>query len=83
MRFCDLCEKEVVNISDCCRLGNVADLEFDECNGCIKCLIVPECSHIFGIFSPPKELIIPWRQVVRIGPDIILVDICKDGKGKH
>ena len=41
MRFCELQQKEVINVTDCKCLGNVGDLEFDECNGCIRALIVP------------------------------------------
>lgn len=41
MRFCDLARKEVINVNDCKCLGNVRDLDFDECGGCIKALIVP------------------------------------------
>ncbi len=83
MRFGDLCEKTVINIEDCCRLGNVADMEFDECSGCICSIIVPECSHFMGLFAPAKEMVIPWNQVVKIGPDIILVRICREEKHKH
>lgn len=86
MRFCDLCEKEVINVCDCRVLGSVADMEFDECKGCICALIVPECRSFWGIFSPPKELVIPWNKVIKIGPDIVLVDIGRQercGKEKH
>ena len=31
MRFCDLTEKEVINVCDCKCLGNVHDLDIDEC----------------------------------------------------
>ena len=41
MRFCELERKEVINVTNCKCLGNVKDLEFDECDGCIKALIVP------------------------------------------
>ena len=58
IRYCELCEKQVINIADCCCLGNVVDLELDD------------------IFCPACEYIIPWKRVVRIGPDIILVDVC-------
>lgn len=84
MRFCELCEKEVINVSDCRCIGSVADLELDECNGCILALIVPESGHFFGLFGLGVEYIIPWNRIVRIGPDIILVDVClKDIRGKR
>ena len=35
MRFCDLQQKEVINVCDCKCLGCVCDLEFDEKDGFI------------------------------------------------
>ena len=66
MRFCDLTEKEVINVCDCKCLGNVHDLDIDECDGRIRALIVPG----------------PGKWFVRIGPDIILVDI-DEKEAKH
>ena len=39
MTFCELREKDVINIKDCKRLGCVSDLVFDPKNGCILALI--------------------------------------------
>ena len=74
MRFLDLCEKEVVNVSDCRGLGNVRDLEFDKECGDIKALIIPGPGKYFGCFCRDSEFCIPWAKVIRIGPDIILVE---------
>ena len=74
MRFCDLTEKEVINVCDCKCLGNVHDLDIDECDGTIRALI--------GCFCREFELFIPWCKIVRIGPDIILVDI-DEKEAKH
>ena len=40
MRVCDLHNKQVINTCDCKILGCVIDIDFDECSGCIKALIV-------------------------------------------
>ena len=83
MRFCELQQKEVINMCDCKCLGNVCDLEFDEKDGCIEEIIVPGPGKVFGCFCREFELCIPWCQIVKIGPDIILVDIDeKDVKHK-
>ena len=76
IRYCELCEKQVINIADCCCLGNVVDLELDECNGRICALVVAAPGKFFCIFCPACEYINPRKRVVRIGPDIILVDVC-------
>ena len=75
MRLCELQEKEVINACNCKCLGNVVDLEFDECTGCIQALVVPGPCKFFGIFGHEFELCIPWKCIVRIGPDIILIEI--------
>lgn len=75
MRFCEFQRKEVINVTDCKCLGNVRDLEFDECDGCIKTIIVPGPGKWAGCFCREFELFIPWCKIVKVGPDIILVDI--------
>jgi YlmC/YmxH family sporulation protein len=75
MRFSELKEKEVINCKDCCRLGFVADAEFDPCSGRITALIVPEQGKFFCCFGSVGEYYIDFCNVVRIGPDIVLVDI--------
>lgn len=75
MRFCNLQQKEVINACDCKCLGTVCDLEIDEKTGCIEKIIVPGPGKWLGCFCREFELCIPWCHVVKIGPDIILVDI--------
>ena len=70
MRFCDLARKEVINVNDCKCLGNVRDLDFDECDGWMGCM------------GREFEVFIPWCRIVKIGPDIILVDI-DEKEAKH
>lgn len=74
MRFSDLCEKEVISVGDCRCLGNVRDLEFDRECGDIKALIIPGPGKYFGCFCRDSEFCIPWAKVIRIGPDIVLVE---------
>lgn len=75
MRFCELQEKDVINVKDCKCFGRVRDLDLDECKGLICALIVPGPGKWFGCIGKEFELFIPWENVVKIGPDIILVDI--------
>lgn len=75
MRFCELQQKEVINVCDCKCLGNVCDLEINEKEGVVEKLIVPGPGKWLGCFGRDFELCIPWCDIVKIGPDIILVDI--------
>jgi YlmC/YmxH family sporulation protein len=77
MRFSELCEKEVISAGDCRCLGNVSDLDLDPDCGEIKALVVPGPGKYFGVICRESEYIIPWKKVIRIGPDIILTDFCE------
>ena len=53
-----------------------------ECDGCIKALIVPGPAKWMGCMGREFEVFIPWCRIVKIGPDIILVDI-DEKEAKH
>lgn len=75
VRFWDLTEKEVINCKDGKRLGYVADLEIEIQTGKICKLYVPGPGKFCGCFGKGPEIVIFWNQIVRIGKEIILVDI--------
>lgn len=74
-RIADLRQKEVINIVDGKRLGFVKDAEFSLDTGRIVSLILPGRWSIFRIFGRIEEMVIPWRDIKKVGEDIILVDI--------
>ena len=76
MSFEELSHKEVISVKDCRKLGHVVDLEFDECKGCIRKIIVAEKVGIMNFFCCGEEFCIPFCNIKQIGPDIILVDFC-------
>ena len=51
MLFSELKCKDVINLRDCRKLGNIADFEFDECTGCICKVIVPGGAKWKSIFG--------------------------------
>ncbi|PTX51951.1 YlmC/YmxH family sporulation protein [Melghirimyces profundicolus] len=73
IKISELQDKDVVNVSDGRKLGQIYDLEIDLRLGKIKALVVPGESRVFGLFTGGKEWVIPWNQIVRIGADVILV----------
>ncbi len=75
LRACDLRQKEVINICDASRLGYVCDVEIDFESGRIKAVILPEKGRFFSFFSKRKDRIIPWDKIVRIGEDLLLVQM--------
>ncbi len=76
MLFSELKCKEVINLKDCKRLGKVVDFEFDECNGCIHKLIIPAGNKWLNFMKCEQDIVICYKDIRQIGPDIILVDIC-------
>lgn len=75
MRICELREKEVVNVCDGERIGNICDVDFEERTGRICSLIIPGPCKVFGIIGRDSEYIIPYECVKRIGADVVLVEV--------
>lgn len=75
MRYHDLCEKEVINVNDCSYVGHVQDLDIDISCGKICEIIIPGPGKYLGCLCRDYEYCIPWVKVLKIGPDIILVDV--------
>lgn len=65
--------KDVVNISDGRRLGNVGDIDINLDTGKIESIVVGGSGKILGFFGKEEEVIIPWNNIVKIGADVILV----------
>jgi YlmC/YmxH family sporulation protein len=78
MRLCELREKQVINVADCKCIGFIEDIEFEPCKGKICAYIIPGPPKFCGIFGHDYEYVIPIEKVVRIGADIVLVDVCID-----
>lgn len=74
IRYNELRQKEVVNICDGRRLGCVCDAVLNKC-GQIEALVVPGQCGMFSFIRSGKETVIPWCRIVRLGDDVILVDI--------
>ncbi len=70
----DLHEKEIINLSDGCRLGNVCDVEIDTCSGCIVSIIVWGKSKCLGLLGKTEDIKICWQDIKVIGDDTILVE---------
>ncbi len=74
MRCTELHCKEVVCVSDGSRLGFVGDVEVEFPGGRVCALVVPGKPCCFGLLGHSEEYVIPWKNVCRVGDDIILVD---------
>ncbi|OAB33897.1 YlmC/YmxH family sporulation protein [Paenibacillus glacialis] len=73
MKISDFQTKDVINIVDGKRLGQISDLELDLRQGRIEAIVVPSYSRFMGLFGGRSDLIIPWQNIVKIGSDVVLV----------
>lgn len=75
MTFTELKQKDVVNIRDGRRLGRPIDLVLND-TACVEALVVPLPGGFLNLLKQEKEgCLVPWERVLRIGDDVILVDI--------
>lgn len=74
VRGSELRTREVINVSDGRKLGNVIDVDIDLEAGRIRALIVPGTTRVLGIFGRNEDLVITWEKIKRIGHDVILVE---------
>lgn len=73
--FCELREREVINVADGKRLGRVIDMAFT-CNGKVVGIIVPGEKKLLRNISGCENIFIPWKNVMKIGDDVVLVNLC-------
>lgn len=71
----ELRARDIINVLDGRRLGNAIDLEVDLDQGRIIALVVPGPGRFFGLFGRDKDFVIPWDNIVKIGIDVILVEV--------
>lgn len=73
MLFSELCLKDVVNVVDGEKLGKIIDLDIDTVDGKILSITVSKHLKLNKLFNK-NETLIPWKQVVKIGGEVIIVN---------
>lgn len=74
-KISDLQERQIVNIADGKCLGNIKDIELNTFDGTIQALVLPSTGGFWSLLQNQGELLIPWQKVVRIGVDVVLIDM--------
>ena len=77
--FCELREKDVINISDGKQLGRIVDIAI-HCTGKVVGLVAAGEKKFFKTFSGGESIFIPWNNIVKIGDDVILVELKPVGR---
>jgi YlmC/YmxH family sporulation protein len=73
LRISDFQIKDVVNISDGKKLGNIGDIDINLTTGKIEAIVIGKSGRVLGLFGKDEDIVIPWRNILKIGEDVILV----------
>ncbi|WP_144556693.1 YlmC/YmxH family sporulation protein [Bacillus pumilus] len=65
--------KDVVDVSSGKKLGTIGDIDINVTSGKIQAIIIGGTGKMMGFFGKEEEMIVPWRNIVKIGDDVILV----------
>lgn len=75
MRLSDLQDKDVINVVDGKKVGNIIDVALENSTGKMESLIVEKSKFFISMFSNKDEIEIRWEQIEKIGEDVILVKL--------
>ena len=73
MRLSDLQNKDIVNIQDGKKIGNIVDIKINE-QGAMEGLVVEQTKFFISMFTSHNEIEVKWNQIEKIGEDVILVN---------
>ncbi|MGE5395954.1 MAG: YlmC/YmxH family sporulation protein [Chitinophagales bacterium] len=75
IKISDLRSREVINVLDGKRLGLIKDIDLDVDRGKITSLVLPGPNKFMNFFTRREDIVVPWERIVKIGQDVILVEI--------
>ncbi|MFO7819227.1 MAG: YlmC/YmxH family sporulation protein [Halanaerobacter sp.] len=74
----ELSAKDVVNISNGQRLGEIVDVDIDLTEGAIKGIMIPQHNSVFNFLSKEEKVYIAWDDIHKIGEDVVLVKLMNE-----
>lgn len=72
MNLSDLQNKDLINILDGKKIGNIIDAKFNVETGCIEKLVIEPSKNFFSLKNNVLE--ISYQDINKIGEDVILVN---------
>lgn len=79
VKISDFQIKDVINVSDGRKLGLIGDIEINLETGKIEAIVITGNGRLFGFLAKDEQIVIPWRNILKIGVDVILVRYIKTG----
>ncbi|WP_026674234.1 YlmC/YmxH family sporulation protein [Alkalihalobacterium bogoriense] len=82
MRLSEISGKEIIDYQKGQRLGILGqtDLVIDESTGQIEAFVIPTMKW-FGLGKKEKEVTVYWNQIIKIGSDMIIIDVEDSNEG--
>ncbi|KAB2337430.1 YlmC/YmxH family sporulation protein [Cytobacillus depressus] len=65
--------KDVINVANGKKLGNIGDIDINVQTGNINAIIIGGSGKVLGFFGREEDIIIPWKNILKVGEDVILV----------
>ena len=75
VKLSDLQNKNIVSVNDGRNIGSIMDVKINEESGEIISLIVEPNKNFFTFSGKGIDTEIKWKSIVKIGEDVILVDL--------
>jgi len=75
VRISDFQMKDVINVADGKKLGNVTDIDINLNTGKIQAVVIGGMGKVLGLFGREEDTVIPWSNILKIGQDVILVRV--------
>lgn len=76
IKISELQAKDIVNMENGKRLGYLTDVEIHVETGKVTALIINGSGKMMGLFGKGvADIVIPWENIIRIGSDVILVEV--------
>ena len=72
MNLSDLQNKDIINILDGKKVGNIIDAKFNLQTGLIEKLVLSPSKSLFSLKNSTIE--IPFSKIKKIGADVILIE---------
>lgn len=70
--FCEIREKEIINIYDGKKLGHIIDIIFEKESGQVQGVVVP---GIKRFMRKSEDIFVPIANIKKIGEDVLLVKL--------
>lgn len=82
MKLSEISTKDVIDDFTGVKLGKITDLEINQETSEIEYVIIQKGLKLSNLFSNKEQLSIPWKKILKIGSDVIIVEGEKIKKDK-